>query len=260
MKKTPQPSVAPSPVRLWRALALLSLAANLALAVWLWRAAAKSQPSAGTSVTPVAAAGVRPSATGPYAALGSFMAENNHVPRLGWNESQFAEFLAGFRASYEGRPVPLDAEAQRLQENISQRVQAMLGGGGPANPVEDYFKVLREKESVVRTPTGLHYRITESGSGPNPKPTDAVEISFAARLPGGEAVPPLSRTRVRSTVRDLLPGLAEGVQLLSVGGKALVYLPPELAFTEADWPPQLPRHTPLIFFLELHDIGGASIP
>jgi FKBP-type peptidyl-prolyl cis-trans isomerase len=44
------------------------------------------------------------------------------------------------------------------------------------------------------------------------------------------------------------------VQLLKVGGKALVYVPPELAFTEKDWPPQLPRHTPIVFFLELHEI------
>jgi FKBP-type peptidyl-prolyl cis-trans isomerase FkpA/FKBP-type peptidyl-prolyl cis-trans isomerase FklB len=56
------------------------------------------------------------------------------------------------------------------------------------------------------------------------------------------------------TVKDLLPGLAEGIQLLRVGGKALLYIPPELAFTDADRPPQLPAGAPLVLFVELHDI------
>lgn len=254
MKKKPSPTPAASiGFRHWRSIALFSLTANGVFVAWLWTSGPQIQPA--PSAPPSPPLKVSASAAGPYAALGSFMAENNHVPRLGWSESQFAEFLAGFRASYEGRPVPLDLAAQRLQETISQRVQTMLGASGPANPVEEYFKVLREKEGVSRTPSGLHYRVTETGSGPNAKLADTVEISFAARLPGGESIPPLSRTRVRMTVRDLLPGLAEGVQLLSVGGKALVYLPPELAFTEADWPAQLPRHTPLVFFIELHDIA-----
>ncbi|HEX2854088.1 MAG TPA: FKBP-type peptidyl-prolyl cis-trans isomerase [Opitutaceae bacterium] len=257
MKKNSPPATAASTgARYWRPLALVSLAANLAFVAWLSTSKPKVAPA--PAAAPVAKSAVP--VAGPYAALGSFMAENNHVPRLGWSEAQFAEFLAGFRASYERRPVPIDAEAQRLQENISQRVQAMLGGIAPSNPVEEYFKILREKERVLRTASGLHYRITEVGSGPNARAGDTVEISFAARLPGGEAVAPLSRARVRSAVGDLLPGLAEGVQLLSVGGKALVYLPPELAFTEAAWPPQLPRHTPLVFFLELHDIGPAPAP
>ncbi len=252
MKKSPPPAVAASPTRFWRFLALLSLALNVALAAWAWRASPAREPVAPAAATPLVASGA-------HAALGSFMAENNRIPRLGWTESQFAEFIAGFRASYEGHPVSLDASARQLQERISQRVQSMLAAEQP-DPIEDYFRSLREKEGVSRTASGLHYRITEPGAGPTPKPADTVEISFAARLPGGESVAPLSRVRVRMVVRDLLPGLAEGVGLLPVGGKALVYLPPALAFAEKDWPPQLPPHTPLVFFLELHDIDPRGTP
>ena len=191
----------------------------------------------------------------PYASLGSYMAENNRVPDLGWTEPQFAAFLDGFRASYEGRGLPLDDNAKRLRDEISQRVQSMLATEQP-DPLEEYFRTLREKEGVLRTASGLHYRITETGVGPVPGPADQVEISFAGRLPDGRALPPLTRARVKMVVHDLLPGLAEGVQLLRVGGKALVYVPPALAFSEKDWPPQLPRHTPLLFFLELHGIGS----
>ena len=125
------------------------------------------------------------------------------------------------------------------------------------DPAKDYFRFLREKEGVKVTPSGLHYRITEEGTGNPPKAGDTVVISYAAGLPEGKSLPPLSRTRAKVVVRDLLPGLAEGVQLLKVGGKGLIYVPASLSFKEADWPPQLPAGVPLVFFVEMHDINPA---
>ncbi len=254
---------APTPVRpsggFWRPLAWSSLALNLALAVLAWSLAAKPfappVPPAPAKPAP-AAAFVRPPELAPYAALGSFMAENNRIPDLAWNRSQFDAFLDGFRASYEGRGLPLDDQAKRLRDDISQKVQSMLAVEQP-NPVETYFRTLREKENVSRTDSGLHFRITEKGAGPMPKPADSVVISFSARLPDGTALPSLSQARVKMVVQDLLPGLAEGVQLLHVGGKALIYVPPALAYPEGKWPPQIPPNVPLVFFVELHDVIGA---
>ena len=256
MKKPPPPS-ALSPARFWRPLALSSLAANAVLALLMLRppAATPLPGSATVSAAPAPSAAARPRELAPYAALGSFMAENNRVPDLGWTEAQFAAFLDGFRASYEGRGLPFDDDAKRLSADISRRVQAMLAKERP-DPMEEYFRTLREKEGVLRTASGLHYRVTEPGAGPNARATDTVVMSFAARLPDGQALAPLSRARVRSAVRDLLPGLAEGVQLLNVGGKALIYVPPSLGFADSDWPAQLPKGTPLVFFIELHEIVG----
>jgi FKBP-type peptidyl-prolyl cis-trans isomerase len=257
MKKTSPP---PVPVRpaFWRPLGLFSLLVNIGLAVWLWRAPVHPviPPQLATAALPAGPGKTRPRELTPYAGLGSFMAENNRIPDLKWTEPQFVAFIDGFRASYEGRGLPLDDDAKRLRDEISRKVQSMLAAEQP-NPMEEYFHALRDKEGVLKTSSGLHYRITESGDGPTPQPSDSVVISFAGRLPDGKTLPPLTRARVKMVVRDLLPGLAEGVQFLRVGGKALVYLPPDLAFTEKNWPPQLPKGTPLVFFLELHEISPA---
>lgn len=264
MKTPPKPAAA-SPQRFyfWPSIALLSLVANVALGVWAVRAghaaheavaAAVPTPAPTAAPTPVAK---YPPEMAPYAALGSYMAENNRIADLGWSAAQFAAFQEGFRASYEGRGLPLDEDAKRLRDAISKKVQGMLATEQPS-PIDDYFRQLREKEGVKQTPSGLHYRITEVGSGPKPTAKDTVVISFAARLPDGTALPKLSRARVRLAVRDLLPGLAEGVQLLSVGGKALVYVPPSLSFSPDSWPEEVPRGAPVAFFLELHEIVGKS--
>lgn len=232
----------------WRVVALLSLALNVGLATWLLAQAGRT----GRADAP------RPTGpSGAHAALGSYLAENNHIGSLGWTEAQFADFLAGVRASYERRPLPLDDEAKKLRDEISQRVQGILAKETP-NPVENYFKNLREKEGALQTPSGLHYRITEEGTGEKPGADDMVVISFAARQPDGRDLPELTRARVRMPVGGLLPGLAEGVQLLTVGGKALFFLPPELAFNETDWPANIPRGMPLGFFVELHEVVNAA--
>ena len=235
----------------WFALALVSLAVNAALLYWVFRPGSRPVEPVPAVVAPMAPIWTRELA--PYAALGSFMAENNRIPDLKWSAAQFAAFQEGFRSSYEGRGLPLDEPAVKLRDEISRRVQAMVEVERP-DPAKEYFRLLREKEAVKQTASGLHYRITEEGAGNHAQSGDTVVISYAARLPEGKSLPQLSRARARVVVRDLLPGLAEGVQLLKVGGKGLIYVPAGLSFKEADWPPQLPPGAPLVFFVEMHDI------
>lgn len=189
----------------------------------------------------------------PYAALGSFLAENNRIPALKWTEPQFNAFQRGVRASYEGHGYPMDEEGAKLRADVSTKIQAMLESA-KSDPVDAYFKSLREKEGVLSTQSGLHYRITQEGSGEKPTRDSTVVASYSARMPDGKAVPSLGRVRARSAVRDLLPGLSEGVQLLNPGGKALLYLPASLSFREGPWPPDVQKGAPIIFFFELHSV------
>lgn len=189
----------------------------------------------------------------PYAALGTFVSESNHIPALKWSKDQLDAFQRGIQASYEGRGYPVDEEATKLRDEISAKVQAMIDAK-QSDPIADYFKLLREREGVKSTESGLHYRITQEGSGEKPTADSTVLVSYSARLPNGENIPALSRARVRSAVSDLLPGMAEGVQMLTPGGKALIYLPPALSFGNGQWPPSVPKGAPIIFFVELHEV------
>lgn len=253
-------AAAPAPASASRLVLVLvavgSLALNGVLAAFLALGGKGEKTEPAATPSPAAAAPWSRELA-PYAQLGSFMAEHNRIADLKWTAEQFAAFQEGFRASYEGRGLPLEEAGTKLRDGISARVQAMLEAERP-DPVREYFRFLREKENVTQAPSGLHYRVTEEGSGDTPKPGDVVVMSYSAGLPEGKSLPALSRSRAKVAVRDLLPGLAEGVQLLRVGGKGLIYLPPSLSFTPADWPPQLPANTPLVFFVELHDIQAGN--
>ena len=64
----------------------------------------------------------------------------------------------------------------------------------------------------------------------------------------------LTAMRAQVGVTDLLPGLAEGVQLLKPGGKGLIYVPAALSYGDGDWPKDVPRGMPIGFFVELHEV------
>lgn len=256
MKKTPPASKRPAvqPPRLWRNLALVLGASTLGLVVLLMRVSSALDTLAAQVDTPASAPATDalPRALVPYAALGSNMAENNRIADLGWTPAQFDAFITGMRSSYAGRGVPMNEDATKLRDELSRRVQSMLESEHP-DPLETYFRMLRETESVSRTPSGLHYRITEPGEGEPPRPDDVVVLSLIVQLPDGTKLPELTMNRSRMTVRDLLPGLAEGLGLMRVGGKALVYLTPALGFGSRP-PASIPPDTPVVCFVELHDI------
>lgn len=265
MKKTQPAAPARTPPRpspLWRNLAIIFGLSTVALAVLLMRVsnafdALSAKANAKPAADPAAALSRE---LRPFAALGSNMAENNRIADLGWNAPQFDAFLDGMRSSYSGRGVPMDDDAKHLRDEMSRRVRGMLAKENP-DPMETYFSTLRANEGVSRTGSGLHYRITEPGEGESPKPDDTVVFTVTVRLPDGKYVPELNLERTRAVVRDLIPGLAEGIQLLSVGAKALIYVPPQLGFRDKP-PASVPAGSPIIYFVELHDIipAGEATP
>lgn len=262
--KPGRPSARPGLVLGLAVLLALSLAGNVMLALRRpanASAANRATPTpVATSAAPVAQATTRSADPVPnellaYAGLGTYVAATNRIPDLGWSEGQMNAFVEGLRACYAGRPYPFDDAARSLRASINEKVQAMQGAAASgSDPIEDYFTMLRESEGVQRTASNLHYRMTIDGDGDTPTPDDTVVLSYAARLPGGERVPSLSRERLRVRVGDLLPGLREGLGLMKAGGKGLLYLPPSLSFGQGDWPAEVPAGTPIAFFVELHEV------
>lgn len=257
-KLSSSPAVSAS-LTFWRTVAILAVCVVAGLVFGILKELRAPAKSAEPIIAETAPTLARPEPKGPYAALGSYVAQNYGIAELDWSEEQFEAFLAGIRAAYEGHGVPLDEEAERLRDEINQRVPLPPGSDEP-NVVEDYFRSLRENEGVLRTESGLHYRITEEKSGPRPKPHEVVALSFSVQQHDGQERPELSRSRLRTRVSELLAGVTEGVQLLGIGGKAILYLPADLSFDDAEWPSAAPKGMPLVFSVELHEIEAPAAP
>jgi peptidylprolyl isomerase len=118
-------------------------------------------------------------------------------------------------------------------------------------------------ESDLTTSTsGLQYVIEEEGTGPIPEAGNIVQVHYTGKLADGTVFDssydrgqPIAFPLGKSMV---VPGWDEGIGLLSVGGKAKLIVPPELAYGESGVMGVIPPDATLYFEVELIDILPGS--
>ena len=111
------------------------------------------------------------------------------------------------------------------------------------------------KEGVVTLPSGLQYKIMVAGTGPKPTATDSVVCQYRGTLlDNTEFDNSYKRGQpVTINVGGVIKGWSEALQLMPVGSKWQLFIPPALAYGEAGKGPIGPNST-LIFEVELLSI------
>jgi FKBP-type peptidyl-prolyl cis-trans isomerase FklB len=117
------------------------------------------------------------------------------------------------------------------------------------------------KEGVVTLPSGLQYKVLVAGTGPKPTATDSVVCNYRGTL--------LDNTEFDSsykrgqpmtiTVDRVIKGWTEALQLMPVGSKWQLFIPPDLAYGDRGQGPGGPNAT-LIFEVELLSIKPSTPP
>ena len=170
------------------------------------------------------------------------------------------------RAGILGKPYPLDAEAQKMTNDIALRLQeidARERQRAFAQPehLKQYLKEACKRLHLEQTDSGLCYAIRFGSKGIRPGPDDTVVVSCAATAADGATpLPQLSSERARVKLKDTLPGFIEGFQMMTVGSEAVFVLPPALSFGDGNWPPGVDRGSPLIFRITLSEVISAGAP
>jgi len=211
-----------------------------------------------TELTPEAAA---------YATFGIVIAQNVRLDELRLTEAQFEAFVDGLRKyRLKPPPPPLNTQAEAILEGIRQRVNRLQqepAAPDPSaqDPLRNYLNSVRDRLNLQQNDSGLLHRILTGSVGPRPRAIDTVVIDIAAKAPDMSTdLPQLSRKDSRTKVSDLLPGIAEGVQMLTLGASQLLVVPPHLSFGNGTWPDGLQPGMPLVFQITLKEIIPATEP
>jgi FKBP-type peptidyl-prolyl cis-trans isomerase len=113
-------------------------------------------------------------------------------------------------------------------------------------------------DGVHVTRSGLQYRVLRSGpaTGIRPKPADEVKVNYEGKLLDGEVFDSSYQRGVPvvMTVRELVPGWIEALQLMRPGDEWLLYVPPSLGYGDKGAGP-IPPNSVLVFKLELIDVA-----
>ncbi len=107
---------------------------------------------------------------------------------------------------------------------------------------------------ALTTASGIRYEPLKVGSGAHPTAADRVRVHYVGRfLDGREFDSSIKRgVPAEFPLSRVIKCWTEGVQLMQVGGKALLHCPSNLAYGERGaGGGEIPPNTPLVFEVEL---------
>jgi len=170
-------------------------------------------------------------------------------------EIDYAAFTEGLKNAMEGTPL-LD------QDEVLEMVQTAFENAMAKQVLElraKEQKFLAENalnEAVTTTPSGLQYMVLVKGNGPSPAPDDIVRVHYEGMLTDGTVFDNsyYSETGEEIPLNMVIPGWAEGIQLMNVGSKYRIYIPSNMAYGERGAGQVIPPYSTLVFTIELLEI------
>jgi FKBP-type peptidyl-prolyl cis-trans isomerase len=110
-----------------------------------------------------------------------------------------------------------------------------------------------KKEGVKTTSSGLQYKILKEGAGRSPKASDTVVVHYKGTLINGKEFDSSYQRGEPATfpLSGVIKGWTEGLLYLREGGKAMLYIPSELAYGSRGAGADIGPNETLIFEVEL---------
>ncbi|HEX2956535.1 MAG TPA: FKBP-type peptidyl-prolyl cis-trans isomerase [Chitinispirillaceae bacterium] len=173
-------------------------------------------------------------------------------------------FNEGIRQALQGESAILDSTsidsirrrfAEYIKEQMTQKEKQLASTNREA--AQKFLEENKKLQDVKTTSSGLQYQILKKAKGISPSATDSVVVLYKGNLIDGTVID--STPASQPATLDLsktIPGLTEGIQLMSIGSKYRFFIPPELAYGSMGAPPAIPPESVLIFDIELIDIPG----
>lgn len=121
---------------------------------------------------------------------------------------------------------------------------------------ESFLEKNRLEEGVKVTESGLQYKVVTEGTGPKPTLEDKVRVHYSGTLVNGSKFDSSydKGEPIEFNLNGVISGWKEGLQLMPVGSKYMLYIPYSLGYGSRGAGQDIPPFSTLIFEVELLDI------
>jgi FKBP-type peptidyl-prolyl cis-trans isomerase len=160
------------------------------------------------------------------------------------DEMQSRNFIYGFMNKRETEK----AEKQAELNKVTYRNNIQAG--------DSFLQKNKENPGVIETASGLQYKVVKLGTGAKPTETDVVKVHYTGTLIDGTKFDSsVDRgTPAEFQLNGVIKGWIEGLQLMPIGSKFMLYIPESLAYGGQGAGDVIKPYSTLIFEVELLDI------
>jgi FKBP-type peptidyl-prolyl cis-trans isomerase len=177
-----------------------------------------------------------------------------------------AILLRGMKDALAGaKPALTDEETKAvltaLQNDVRKHGEELHQAEAAKNAKtgQNFLEANKSKPGVVALPSGLQYKVITQGTGPKPTASDVVVCNYKGTLIDGTEFDSSYKRGKPATfpVGQVIKGWTEALQLMPVGSKWELTIPPSLGYGERGAGPIGPDQT-LLFEVELMSIQSKS--
>jgi FKBP-type peptidyl-prolyl cis-trans isomerase FklB len=135
----------------------------------------------------------------------------------------------------------------KLQEAKNKKMNETLEAG------RKFLEENAKRPEVVSLPSGLQYEVLTMGDGPKPTANQTVKCHYHGTLIDGRVFDSSVQRKQPASfpLNQVIMGWTQALQLMPVGSKWRLYLPPHLAYGDRQTGPLIAPHSTLIFEVEL---------
>ncbi|MCD4746190.1 MAG: FKBP-type peptidyl-prolyl cis-trans isomerase [Bacteroidales bacterium] len=179
----------------------------------------------------------------------------NNIQRSGFEEINIDAIAKGFDDVFNSDETLIDpSETQKIVQEYFKKLREMKLEKN-LKAAQEFLEENKKKEGVITLPSGLQYIVITEGDGPIPKLTDMVKTNYVGTLiDGTEFDSTTGKDPASFRVNGVIKGWTEALQLMKVGSKWKLFIPPDIAYGENPRPGIIEPNMALIFELELLDI------
>jgi FKBP-type peptidyl-prolyl cis-trans isomerase len=169
-------------------------------------------------------------------------------------------FFQGFNEAIAMKAGMTVEEATAFTETkLEQKKQKIFEDTFGKNRAEaiEFLDKNKQQEGVQVTESGLQYKvITQGASKRTPLAGEKVKVHYEGKLINGKMFDSSIKRGepAEFPLNQVIPGWTEGLQLMTVGSKYILYIPYDLAYGEKGAGEDIPPFSTLIFEVELLDI------
>ena len=141
-----------------------------------------------------------------------------------------------------------------VQKEVQDRDTAMREAA--AQQGDDFRANYANEDGVESTASGILYKVITAGDGAIPTLDSTVTVHYRGTLVDGSEFDSSYRRNEPTSfpLGSIIPGWQEVLQIMKVGSKWEVVIPPQLAYGENGAPPAIPPNATLVFEIELLEI------